>query len=239
MFCKQSALFTPSTTRILFAKFQPKINLLHLSSASLSLSQIKQDQYTGALSVSTHIKSWYEIERFLRVLLVALLCSKAIVKIAWGCCASSWSIRWGGVLKECGILRPDISHQGSSISVESWRVERQSGETEPWEREREREEEGEKVFSLSLTCQLRAADSDGVSRSSDMNNSGDAWPPVQCQSQRNTGSGRRLSCKDERELERCQLKRGGSLRVNLTTDHLSLPAVAKLTDIQVKVDKYL
>merc|ERR1719192_214429 len=63
-----------------------------------------------------------------------------------------------------------------------------------------------------------------------MDSSGDNWPQHQCQ--RNTQSGRRLSCKDERELERVELKRGGSLRVNLTTDHLALPTTAKLTDIQ-------
>merc|ERR550532_677518 len=64
-----------------------------------------------------------------------------------------------------------------------------------------------------------------------MNTSGDnsgeaAWPPLQSQ------SGRRLSCKEEREVERCELKRGGSLRVHLTSDHLSLPARTTLTDIQ-------
>ena len=134
-------------------------------------------------------------------------------------------------------LLPETSHQGSSISVESWR-ERHRGETELRERERERgREDGEKVFSL-LDMSAESSWlwwSQSVSRSSDMNNSGDnCWPPLQCQ--RTTQSGRRLSCKDERELERCELKRGGSLRVNLTTDHLSLPTTTKLTNIQVKVE---
>ena len=111
-------------------------------------------------------------------------------------------------------------------------------ETE-WRDRAEREREG-RVWESFLSLLDMSAESSwlgwsqSVSRSSDMDSSGDNWPQHQCQ--RNTQSGRRLSCKDERELERVELKRGGSLRVNLTTDHLALPTTAKLTDIQVKVD---